>query len=59
MDLNNMAGSSRVRVLDRPESIYHTTKKTQESSIRQEWDIIPLPKVQQLVSSVPDVYRCG
>ena len=29
-----------------------------ESSIRQEWDNNPLPKVQQLVSSVPDVYRC-
>jgi len=26
-----------------------------ESYIRQEWDNISLPKVQQLVSSVPDV----
>ena len=37
----------------RPENM-----KTQESYIRQEWDNIPLPKVQQLLSSVPDVYRC-
>ena len=28
-----------------------------ESSIRQEWNNIPLPKVQQLVSSVPDVVK--
>jgi len=31
------------------------TAEQLESSIRQEWDNIPLPKVQQLVSSVPDV----
>jgi len=34
------------------------TAEQLESFIRQEWDNIPLPKVQQLVSSVPDVYRC-
>jgi len=34
------------------------TAEQLESSIRQEWDNIPLPKVQQLVSSVPGVYRC-
>ena len=33
------------------------TAEPLESSIRQEWDNSPLPKVQQLVSSVPDVYR--
>jgi len=33
------------------------TAEQVESSIRQEWDKISPPKVQQLVSSVPDVYR--
>ena len=34
------------------------TAEQLESSIRQEWDDVPLPEVQQLVSSAPDVYRC-
>jgi len=36
----------------------NTEEEQLDSPIRQEWDNVPLPEVQQLVSSVPDVYRC-
>ena len=34
------------------------TAEQLESSIRQQWDLMPLPEAQRLVCSVPDVYRC-
>jgi len=33
-------------------------KQKRATSVGQERDNMPLPQLQQLVSSVPDVYRC-
>ncbi len=50
----------RIRVLKWPACSHHkeedATKKTVEkleACIRQEWDNIPIPKLEQLISSVP------